>query len=136
MKLFSQSFGTGTPIIVVHGGPGLDHAYFLPQMLELAKDHQLIFYDQRGSGKSLETELSPELMNVNQFIQDLEDLRKDLGLNSFVLLGHSWGGELAMHYAVTYPESISALILMRACRCRWLCCIHRSRWTKNVSHQR
>jgi proline iminopeptidase len=81
-------------------------------MLELAKDHQLIFYDQRGSGQSLDTEISPEFMNVNQFVQDLEDLRKDLGLDKFVLLGHSWGGELAMHYAVTYPEAVSALILM------------------------
>lgn len=112
MKLFSQTFGAGTPIIIVHGGPGLDHGYFLPQMLDLAQDHQIIFYDQRGSGKSLETEISPEFINVNQFVQDLEDLRRDLGLSSFVLLGHSWGGELAMHYAVTYPEAVSALILM------------------------
>ena len=112
MKLFSQTFGTGTPIIIVHGGPGLDHGYFLPQMLELAKDHQIIFYDQRGSGQSLKTEISPEFINVNQFVQDLENLRKNLGSRSFSLLGHSWGGELAMHYAVTYPEAISSLILM------------------------
>ncbi len=112
MRLFSRIVGTGTPIIVVHGGPGLDHTYLLPQMLELTKDHQLIFYDQRGSGQSLDTEISPELMNVNQFVQDLEDLRRELRLSSFVLLGHSWGGELAMYYAVTYPERISGLILM------------------------
>ncbi len=52
-KLFYQRFGKGDPIIVVHGGPGLDQGYLLPQMLELAKDHEVIFYDQRGSGRSL-----------------------------------------------------------------------------------
>lgn len=53
-KLFYQRFGKGDPIIIVHSGPGLDHGYLLPQMLELAKDHALIFYDRKGSGRSLE----------------------------------------------------------------------------------
>ncbi|MDR1335170.1 MAG: alpha/beta hydrolase [Holosporaceae bacterium] len=57
-RLFYEKFGSGEPIIIIHGGPGLDHSYLLPQMLELAKDHELIFYDQRGSGKSFDAEIS------------------------------------------------------------------------------
>jgi proline iminopeptidase len=81
-------------------------------MLELAKDHEVIFYDQRGSGKSLETEINPSYINIDQFTKDLEALRNHLGLRKFILLGHSWGGFLGMNYAVTYPEHISALILL------------------------
>ncbi len=111
-KLFYQSFGTGTPIIVLHGGPGLDQTYLLPQMLTLAKDHEVIFYDQRGSGKSLDTNMSPTYLNTVQFVKDLEALRIQLGLNKVVLLGHSWGGFLAMNYAIAHPDHVSALILM------------------------
>lgn len=112
-KLFYQKFGSGgTPIVVVHGGPGLDQTYLQPQMLALAKDHEVIFYDQRGSGKSLETIFTPDQITLERFTKDLEELRKELGLSKFVLLGHSWGGFLAMNYAINYPEHLSALILL------------------------
>lgn len=111
-KLFYQEYGSGIPIIVLHGGPGLDQGYLLPQMLEFAKDHRIIFYDQRGSGKSLDTKLTPSFINMNQFVQDLETVRMRFGLKKFVLLGHSWGGLLAMNYAIKYPDKLSALILL------------------------
>jgi len=111
-KLFYQKFGSGTPIIVLHGGPGLDQSYLLPQMLDLAKDHEVIFYDQRGSGKSLETRIDPSYINITQFTKDLEELRKQLKLDKFILLGHSWGGLLAMNYSVTYPDHLAGLILL------------------------
>lgn len=111
-KLFYQKLGSGAPIIVLHGGPGLDTSYLLPQMLELVKHHEVIFYDQRGSGKSLETELSANTVNMDQFVKDLEDLRIHLGIKKFILMGHSWGGFLAMNYAVKHPEKISSLILL------------------------
>jgi proline iminopeptidase len=112
-KLYYQSFGSGEPIIVIHGGPGMmDSSYLLPQMLELTKTNQVIFYDQRGSGKSLETKINPELMNLQQFTQDLDDLRKSLNLDKVTLLGHSWGGIIAMNYAAQYPDYVSRLILL------------------------
>lgn len=113
-KLFFQKFGTGEPIIVLHGGPGLDHNYLLPQMLELAKDHELIFYDQRGSGKSLETPFQPQYINIEQFSKDLNQLAASLGLKKFILMGHSWGGLLAMHYTINYPDNVSNLILVNS----------------------
>jgi proline iminopeptidase len=111
-KLFYSSFGKGDPIIVVHGGPGLDQGYLLPQMLELAKDHELIFYDQRGSGRSLEASIEPKYASSEQFAQDLEMLRLKLGLKKITLVGHSWGGFLSMSYAIKYPNNVSSLILI------------------------
>jgi hypothetical protein len=66
-KLFYQTFGFGEPIIVLHGGPGMDQGYLLPQMLELAKEHKVTFYDQRGSGKSLDTKIDEKTITINQF---------------------------------------------------------------------
>lgn len=111
-RLFFQKFGAGKPIIVLHGGPGLDQSYLLPQMLELAKDHELIFYDQRGSGKSLETSLDSQHINIDKFSQDLEQLSRTLGLEQFILIGHSWGGLLAMDYTIKHPNRVSHLILI------------------------
>lgn len=111
-KLFYQKFGSGTPVIILHGGPGLDQSYLLPQMQALAKNHEVIFYDQRGSGKSLETKINPYYITLDQFTKDLEKLRKQLGITQFILLGHSWGGLLAMNYAIKYPHNLTALILV------------------------
>ncbi|MCL5260930.1 MAG: alpha/beta fold hydrolase [Gammaproteobacteria bacterium] len=113
-KIFYQKFGAGSPIVILHGGPGLDQSYLLPQMLELSKDHEIIFYDQRGSGKSLNTPLTLDYINIDQFYDDLEALRKRLGLKQFILLGHSWGSTLAMYYAAKYPNYISKLILLNS----------------------
>ncbi len=110
-KLFYEKFGSGEPILVVHGA-GMGHTCFLPQMLELAKDYQLIFYDQRGSGKSLDAALGPQYVNIEKFTKDLEDLRSQLNLEKVVLVGHSWGGFLAMNYALEYPHHVSKLILL------------------------
>jgi proline iminopeptidase len=110
--LYYHEMGEGVPIIFVHGGPGLHHGYLLPQLSQLAVNHKLIFYDQRGSGKSLETPLDEEHINIHQFVEDLEDLRKSLGLNKFILMGHSWGGFLAMQYAVDHQDNLIGLILL------------------------
>ncbi|MGE4573284.1 alpha/beta fold hydrolase [Parachlamydia sp.] len=112
--LYYNEIGQGIPIIVVHGGPGLDHGYLQPQLSQLAANHKLIFYDQRGSGKSLETPLDEDHINIHQFVEDLEDLRKSLGLNKFVLMGHSWGGLLAMQYAVDHQDHLIGLILLNS----------------------
>ncbi len=113
-SLFYYRTGKGVPIIVLHGGPGLDQEYLKPQLLKLAKNHELIFYDQRGSGKSLETPMDEEHINLHQFVEDLELLRKSLGLNKFILMGHSWGGLLGMQYAIDYQDQLLGLILLNS----------------------
>lgn len=111
-KIFYQIFGEGTPIIITHGGPGLDQTYLQPQLLALAKNHQLIFYDQRGSGKSLGTKLDEDTINIHKFAEDLEKLRAHLKLKKFILMGHSWGGILSMQYAIKYQKNILSPLLL------------------------
>lgn len=113
-KLFYQSFGRGEPIIVVHGGPGLDQGYLLPHMLELAKNHQVVFYDQRGGGKSLGATLDARHVNLLQFSEDLEKIRDHFNFKKFTVIGHSWGGQLSMSYAIRHPERVKAMILLNS----------------------
>jgi len=111
-KIFYRAAGKGVPLIVLHGGPGLDHDYLLPQLYKLAENNLVVFYDQRGSGKSLETKLDEKHINIDQFVDDLEALRISLGFDKFILMGHSWGGLLAMEYAVDHQENLIGLILL------------------------
>jgi proline iminopeptidase len=82
---------------VLHGGPGADHAYLLPQMLELATDFELIFYDQRGGGRSKEA--VPTLITWETQVDDLARVIAELQVDPLSLVGYSWGGLLALLYA-------------------------------------
>lgn len=111
-ELFCHIMGSGDPIIVIHGGAGfITHDYLLSPLAPLAKNRQVIFYDQRGLGKST-GESYPEHINLKTYVEDIEVIRTSLGLKKVSLLGHSWGGLLAMHYALLYPNSIDKLILV------------------------
>ena len=112
-KLFCQVMGEGKgkPVIVIHGGPGLGQGYLLPQMAKLAEKHEVIFYDQRASGKST-GEINEDTMRLDTFVEDLDAVRQAFGLKKVTLLGHSWGGFLAMEYACDHPEAVDKLILM------------------------
>ena len=100
------------PMIVLHGGPGLDSSYLLPQMSVLGKNNETVFYDQRGSGKSLGFAINDQTINIDTFVADLEAVRKHFGYKKFSLVGHSWGGLLAMFYAIKYPQNLSVLVLV------------------------
>lgn len=102
--------GEGEPLVVVHGGPVLDHSYFLPHFESLAQDYKLVFYDQRASGRS-SIAIDSASMSLDGFVEDIELLRKELKLGKVNLLGHSWGGLLAMKYAIKYDENLNHLIL-------------------------
>ena len=110
-KLFCQSMGEGTPLIVLHGGPGLSQEYLHPYLNKLAENHFVIFYDQRGSGRS-EGETDSTDINIKVFVNDLEKIRQHFGFKKVSILGHSWGGFLAMHYAISHPEAIDKLVLL------------------------
>jgi len=85
-------------LLVLHGGPGADHQYLLPQMLDLASDHELIFYDQRGGGRSRTDDPAPITWETHA--DDLAAVVHELGLSPLEVVGYSWGGLLAMLYAV------------------------------------
>lgn len=113
-KIYYKTIGSGNPIVVLHGGPGMDHRYLFSTMEPLAKKHKVIFYDQRGLGKSSAARIDSAHINIGTLVKDLEALRKGLGYKKITLLAHSYAGFIAMHYAIRYPEHVSALILMNS----------------------
>jgi proline iminopeptidase len=110
-KLFCTTMGRGEPIVVLHGGPGLDHTYLLPQMARLAKKHKLILFDQRACGRSSGS-VDTTAMTIDAFVEDVEGVRKAFKIAKMNLLGHSWGALLAMFHAVKYPQHLRSLILV------------------------
>lgn len=118
IELYYKVLGKGEPIVILHGGPGLDHTYLLPQMEQLADDYQLIFYDQRASGRS-SGEAEPTSITIDKFVEDLEGLRQAFNLDKMNLIGHSWGGLLAMFYAIKYPHRLNSLILVGSAGASW-----------------
>ncbi|KYG78735.1 proline iminopeptidase-family hydrolase [Roseivirga echinicomitans] len=109
-QVYYKTMGQGEPLVIVHGGPVMDHSYLLPHLEELAKDYQLIFYDQRACGQS-SVEVQVATMNLAGFVEDIEQIRQALKLEKINLFGHSWGGLLAMKYGIKYPENLNYLIL-------------------------
>ena len=109
--LFCRDVGDGQPIVVLHGGPDFDHAYLRPELDRLAGSFHLLYYDQRGRGRSAEG-VRPEEVTLASELDDLERVRSHFGLESAAVLGHSWGGVLAMEYAIRHTERVSHLILM------------------------
>jgi proline iminopeptidase len=108
--IYYVEFGKGPPLVVLHGGPGADHTYFLPWLLPLARTHRLIFIDERGSGRSERLQDSSKY-TVEGDVEDIESVRVALGLGKISLLGHSCGGVLAEAYALKYQQHLSHLIL-------------------------
>jgi len=108
--IYYKTFGKGQPLVIVHGGPGASHDYFLPYLIPLARKHQLIFIDERGSGRSQKVENVSEY-TVENMVEDVEAIRQVLDLGKIDLLGHSFGGVLAQAYALKYQQNLSHLIL-------------------------
>jgi proline iminopeptidase len=110
IMIYYKAFGKGDPLLILHGGPGASHDYFLPYLLPLARNNRLIFIDERGSGRSQKAE-NVSAYTVDNMIEDVETVRKELGLGKINLMGHSCGGVLAQAYALRYQENLSHLIL-------------------------
>ena len=100
MELYHTAYGpeSAPRLLFVHGGPGASHDYMLPQMLALASDYRLIFYDQRGGGRSKSDDRAPVTWKTH--VDDLAALVRELSLEPLTLVGYSWGGLLALLYAI------------------------------------
>jgi pimeloyl-ACP methyl ester carboxylesterase len=109
VSLFVKVMGQGYPLVLMHGGPGQDHASMLP-LQPLADQFTLIFYDHRCNGRSQGTEVIS--MTWDNLAADAEALRQALGFDQWAVLGHSFGGQVALEYALRYPQSLSHLVLM------------------------
>ncbi len=110
VRLYTRRAGDGPPVVVLHGGPGAHHDYLLPQYDRLARGRALLYYDQRGGGRSpVPREVS---VGWREHVSDLEALRAHWGLERLVLLGYSWGGLLAVLYALEHPDRVARLALV------------------------
>jgi proline iminopeptidase len=100
VPLYWAAYGpAGAPrLLLLHGGPGAHHDYLLPQMLELADDYELLFYDQRGGGRSKTDDRTPITWQTH--VDDLDHVIEELRFDHLTLIGYSWGGLLAMLYAI------------------------------------
>jgi proline iminopeptidase len=110
VRLYTRRIGGGPPVVVLHGGPGAHHDYLLPQYDLLARRRTLLYYDQRGGGRSpIARDMAA---GWREHVADLEALRERWRLDRVTLLGYSWGGLLAVLYALEHPDRIGRLGLV------------------------
>lgn len=110
VSLFTRRVGDGPVTLVLHGGPGAHHDYLLPQFDRLARGRTLVYYDQRGGGRSPVERGVP--LDWRAHVDDLHALIGTLDLDAVHLLAFSWGGLLALLYATTYHDAVDRLALV------------------------
>jgi proline iminopeptidase len=116
VSLFVQVVGQGYPLVLMHGGPGTDHHTMLP-FRRCADRFTLVFYDHRCNGHSTGADVSS--MTWDNLTADADALRQRLGFDKWAVLGHSFGGMVALEYALRYPQSLSHLLLLDTCGDAW-----------------
>ena len=105
---FKPETGKGEPLLIVHGGPGLNHTYLLPHLKNLSKWFTLVFYDQRACGRSAIP--SSDSISLKFLSNDIEAIRKHLGVDKILLFSHSWGAIPVTQYALDYPDRVKGII--------------------------
>lgn len=113
VRFWVETEGKGTPLVLIHGGPGGSHWYFHPNMSVLVNESLLIYYDLRGHYMSSEPATEDEYGLVYD-TQDLESLRIAAGLGAIDVLGHSYGAIVALMYGLTYPENLRRMVFCSA----------------------
>ena len=111
VKIWHQETGRGTPVIIIHGGPGMDQESLARDLTPLEKHHRVIEYDQRGGGLST-LPADTKLLTIDHHVDDLEALRKHLHLDKVTLIAHSFGPAIAATYAMRYPERVERMIFL------------------------
>ena len=104
-SVWSMTIGTGLPMILLNGGPGM--ADYLGPVAELLSEQHVVHrYEQRGCGRT--KPVGP--LTLSTFISDIEELRNHWGYEKWFVVGHSWGVDLALAYAIHHPQSLSGLV--------------------------
>jgi proline iminopeptidase len=108
-ELFVEERGEGYPVILLHGGPGLDHHEFADYLDSLTDRFKLVFVDQRGQG--LSERVAPETCTLENCARDVIGLAETLGFDRYAVLGHSWGAFVALQNAVDFPGAAAQTIV-------------------------
>tara|TARA_B100000953_G_scaffold247968_1_gene210256 strand:+ start:2656 stop:3615 length:960 start_codon:yes stop_codon:yes gene_type:complete len=109
-KLHYSTYGAGDPVLIINGGPGIGSDGFGELAQLLSENNRTITYDQRGTGNSKILSNNDADYTIDLMVEDIEVLRKHLGYENWIVLGHSFGGMLAYAYAAKYPERVRAMI--------------------------
>lgn len=110
-RIFYKTFGKGHPLLIVNGGPGMNSDGFEGLAVSLSEHFMTIIYDQRGTGKSELKVHDNTTITMELMLNDIESIRKQMGLASWSVLGHSFGGMVASAYATVYPDKIDKIVL-------------------------
>lgn len=110
-KLYYETIGDGEPIVILHGGPGWYFKSDYNGLKGLSNQYKLIFFDQRGSGKS-KADITSETITLDNFLQDISSVINHFGYEKVNLLGVSFGGVLGTKYAIENPKKVNSLILL------------------------
>jgi len=106
------STGGGPPVLLINGGPGDDHRYLRPVAEPLADAFHCLLYDQRGCGQSRLGRLDGATLHIDRFVADIEAIRRHFGFDRLGVVGHSWGGILALAFAAHRPASVACQVLV------------------------
>ena len=108
-NLYFSVKGKGDYLLMIHGGPGFNHSYFMPHLKALEKNFTVVYYDQRACGKS--SIPASDSISLKYLVDDIEAIRKELKTEKINILAHSWGVTLAIRYGIKYPGRIHKMIL-------------------------
>lgn len=110
-RVYYTAFGSGPPVLLIHGGPGLDQAYMRPWLDGIGAFARAVYYDQRGTGGSTGP-VTPDEVTFDHFVEDIDRIREAMGWERLTVLGHSWGAILAVAYAMAHEDRLDGMILM------------------------
>ncbi len=112
LDIFYQVKGNDNDtLVIVHGGPGMDSEYMVADFEPLSKKYTLIYYDQRGGGRSsLPKDI--DKLHIDKHVSDLEMLRNYFGLDQLTLIGHSFGPMVLAKYAIAHPDNVSKMVFL------------------------
>ena len=115
-KLVTFDYGAGSEVLfLLNGGPGLPCDYLRDPLIAMVKKgYRVVTYDQLGCGRS-DRPKDPSLWRIGRYVEEVETVRKAMGLGRIHLLGHSWGGWLAIEYALKYQKALQSLVLSNTC---------------------
>ena len=110
-KIHVTTYGTGSPILIINGGPGMSSEGFRPLAKIIGQSNMAIIYDQRGTGLSKMQKVDNSTITLHEMVNDIEIIRKHLSIKRWIVFGHSFGGMLGAYYTSKFPDKVNGLIL-------------------------